>query len=209
MSRGPARECSDDGCDTTSVSQSRGLSGSDGFRFRRRVKAISVVNRDKVVEEARKIVVCGKYTYKQVREDQDPNWKNDSFMDCSEFVYQSYQRAGFTTFPALNTSGIADDAKKNAAKEKGLVDKARNIQGGFFRVEKEDDVVPGDIVYWPGHVGIVEDPKEGTFLAAASTKSGLRRDNYKTGIYWSKRSGRTFIRYLPPPTPGTNPQGTP
>src|SRR5689334_23478699 len=89
--------------------------GFGRYRFRGRAKAMSVVNRDKVVEEARKIIDSGKYTYKQVREDQDPNWKNDSFMDCSEFIYQSYQRAGFTTFPALNTSGIADDAKKNAA----------------------------------------------------------------------------------------------
>ena len=159
---------------------------------------MSDVDRSQVAAKAKEFVDGGNYTYKQFR---GKGWQTDSYMDCSEFVYQSYKAAGFTNFPDFNTGAMAAAASKNASIEDySVAAKAKDNQGGFFWIKAEGDVVSGDIIYWPGHVGIVEDPKEGTFLAAASTKSGLRADNYKSGPYWSQRKGRVFIRYLPPPT---------
>lgn len=122
----------------------------------------------KVVEEARKIIASGKYQYGQSRAG---DWQHDSVMDCSEFVYQSYRNAGFLTFLYTNSSSMAAHLKTVT------------------------DPRPGDIVSWPGHVGIVEDPDTGDFLNAMSKKSGLGRANYKTNTYWAGRVGRKFLRF--------------
>ena len=122
-----------------------------------------------VPKEALKLINGGKYTYKQVR---SKGYLDDAFMDCSEFVYQSYRNAGFLDFPAINSHAMARQFKTIT------------------------DPQPGDIVYWPrGHVGIVADATLGTFLGAQS--SGLARASYKTG-YWAMQSGRQFLRYSPP-----------
>jgi cell wall-associated NlpC family hydrolase len=125
----------------------------------------------KVATEALKIIDSGKYKYGQSRAE---GYLKDDMMDCSEFVYQSYHNAGFSTFPALSSKSMSTELKEVTEPQ------------------------AGDIVYWSiGHVAIVEDPAQGTFLGAQSAKSGLRRDNYKTG-WWSRQAGRKFLRYVAP-----------
>jgi cell wall-associated NlpC family hydrolase len=127
-----------------------------------------MADRKQVVEEARKIVNSGKYTYGQSRA---PGYLDDAIMDCSEFVYQAYKKAGFLAFPELNSHYMA----------------------ATFQEVTEPE--PGDIVYWSrGHVGIVVDPEAGTFLNAQSKKSGLGQSTYKDG-WWKGQSGRKFLRY--------------
>jgi len=122
----------------------------------------------KVAEEARKIVDSGQYSYGQSRAE---GYLTDNIMDCSEFVYHSYRNAGFLTFPALDSKNMALT----------------------FQEVTEPQV--GDIVYWSlGHVAIIENPTTGDFLGAQSTKSGLKRANYKTG-WWSNQAGRKFLHY--------------
>jgi len=123
-----------------------------------------------VVSQAKLIVEGGKYTYGQSRAE---GYLDDDIMDCSEFVYHSYRNAGYANFPAHNSEAML----KN------------------FKELTDSEVQAGDIVYWPGHVAIVDDPTTGKFLGAQSKKSGLRFDNYITSPYWSKRTGRKFLRY--------------
>jgi hypothetical protein len=52
---------------------------------------------------------------------------------------------------------------------------------------------PGDLIVWPGHVGIVVDPKQTTFFS--STDSGVRTDQY-TSHYWRHRGYHRFYRYI-------------
>jgi cell wall-associated NlpC family hydrolase len=126
-----------------------------------------------IVTHAQSFVSSGKYSYGQKR---GAGYLDDNVMDCSEFVFQAYRAAGRGGFPAINS---AEMAKR-------------------FKEIKESDVVAGDIIYWTGHVAIVKDPAKGLMLHAASTKSGLREDNYKTNTYWKNRGGRKFLRYEGP-----------
>jgi len=60
----------------------------------------------------------------------------------------------------------------------------------FRRVRKAQ---PGDVIVWPGHVGLVVDAAERTFYS--STRSGLRVDEYSNG-YWRRRGAPRFYRYI-------------
>lgn len=122
-----------------------------------------------VVDEAQRIIDSKKYKYGQSRA---PGYLDDDKMDCSEFIYHAYRNAGFIDFPALNSHGFTKDPLFTEVTEPAA----------------------GDIIYWSmGHVGIVKDPKEGTFLNAQSEKSGLRVENYKKG-WWAVQAGRKFFR---------------
>ena len=52
---------------------------------------------------------------------------------------------------------------------------------------------PGDLVVWPGHVGLVLDPQRSRFLS--STGGGVRTDDYRSD-YWRRRSRPRFYRYV-------------
>lgn len=130
---------------------------------------------NRIVQAALDIINSGQYAYGQSRA---AGYLDDKQMDCSEFVLQSHRRAGYGGFSATNTFQIVHQLAE----------------------VKEPDVMPGDVVYWsgpPAHVAIVEDPKAGTFLHAASKRSGLREDSYKTNPYWKQHAGRRFFRYAP------------
>jgi hypothetical protein len=60
----------------------------------------------------------------------------------------------------------------------------------FRRVRKAQ---PGDVIVWPGHVGLVVNATERTFYS--STRSGLRVDEYSNG-YWRRRGTPRFYRYI-------------
>jgi cell wall-associated NlpC family hydrolase len=56
----------------------------------------------------------------------------------------------------------------------------------------------GDLIVWPGHVGIVVDPQEKTFVSALRT--GVKVASY-TSRYWRRRGHPRFLRYSLPITP--------
>lgn len=91
--------------------------------------------------------------------------------DCSHLVHALYTQAGF---PYSYTSSL--DLYRGAKP--------------FWRVRYAH---PGDLVVWPGHVGIVINPNEHSFFS--TTKSGARLENYRSG-YWRTRGSPHFYRYL-------------
>jgi hypothetical protein len=57
---------------------------------------------------------------------------------------------------------------------------------------------PGDLVAWPGHVGIVVNPSQNTFFS--SLRSGLGVEPYSSA-YWKERGAHRFYRYAKGPAP--------
>jgi hypothetical protein len=90
--------------------------------------------------------------------------------DCSHLVHQTYIQAGFE-YP------YASSFELYAGHE------------SFGRVRNPQ---PGDLIVWPGHVGIVLDPREHNFFSLVST--GLEAQDYQ-GPYWKSRGRPRFYRY--------------
>lgn len=93
-------------------------------------------------------------------------------LDCSHFVQWLFEQAGLYY-------GYAPSRM------------LYNGMNGFQRVLRPR---PGDLIVWPGHVGIVVDPDEETFLSAL--RSGVKTSSY-TSRYWKRRGTPHFLRYLP------------
>lgn len=93
-------------------------------------------------------------------------------LDCSHFVQWLFDQAGL--YYDYAPSQILYDG-----------------MAGFERVFRPE---PGDLIVWPGHVGIVVDPEERTFLSAL--RSGVKTASY-TSQYWKMRGIPHFFRYLP------------
>ncbi len=66
------------------------------------------------------------------------------------------------------------------------------------RFMKVDSPQAGDLVHWPGHIGIVLDPDRGDFIGS-QTSTGVSTANYKGG-YWNGayhgKKADCFLRYL-------------
>jgi hypothetical protein len=90
--------------------------------------------------------------------------------DCSHLVHQAYVNAGFEY-------GYASSFELYAGNE------------NFARVKNPH---AGDLIVWPGHAGIVLDPREHSFYSLVST--GLEAQNYE-GTYWKSRGRPRFYRY--------------
>src|SRR5580700_3834565 len=90
--------------------------------------------------------------------------------DCSHLVHQIYADAGFE-YP------YASSYELYAGNE------------NFVRVKYPR---AGDLIAWPGHVGIVLEPLEHSFYSLVST--GLEAQNYD-GPYWRSRGRPRFYRY--------------
>jgi hypothetical protein len=60
----------------------------------------------------------------------------------------------------------------------------------FRRVRSEQ---PGDLIVWPGHVGVVVSPEDRTFVS--TTRTGVRTQGYDID-YWRTRGHPRFYRYL-------------
>jgi hypothetical protein len=101
---------------------------------------------------------------------QDQDQSAPGAQDCSHLVHQMYLSAGFE-YP------YASSFELYAGHE------------NFARVRNPQ---PGDLIVWPGHVGIVLEPVEHTFYSLVST--GLEAQNY-TGPYWKSRGRPRFYRY--------------
>lgn len=95
-------------------------------------------------------------------------------LDCSHFVQSLFERAGLYY-------GYAPSRVLYAG------------MSGFKRVYRPR---PGDLIVWPGHVGIVVDPDEETFVSAL--RSGVKTASY-TSRYWKRRGHPRFFRYLANP----------
>jgi hypothetical protein len=100
----------------------------------------------------------------------DPDQAARGAEDCSHLVHQLYLSAGFDYTYASSFEIYAGNEN-------------------FRRVKTPQ---PGDLVAWPGHVGIVLDPREHSFYSLVST--GLEAQDYE-GSYWRSRGRPRFYRY--------------
>jgi len=90
--------------------------------------------------------------------------------DCSHVVHELYLGAGFA-YPYASSFEIYTGNEN------------------FARVKTPR---AGDLIAWPGHVGIVVDPVEHSFYSLVST--GLETQFYE-GPYWKSRGRPRFYRY--------------
>jgi cell wall-associated NlpC family hydrolase len=98
----------------------------------------------------------------------------DTEMDCSHFVQYLYAQAGL--YYGYMPSRVLYKGIKN-----------------FKRVTRPKS---GDLIVWQGHVGIVVNPKETTFISALN--SGVKTASYQSD-YWKKRGRPRFLRYTGQP----------
>ena len=91
--------------------------------------------------------------------------------DCSHLVHDIYERAGLV-YDYASSSDLYAGAEE------------------FRQVRRPQ---PGDLVVWPGHVGIVVNPAQRTFYSALS--SGLGVDAYDSA-YWKQRGHPRFFRFV-------------
>ncbi len=90
--------------------------------------------------------------------------------DCSHMVHQIYLVAGFE-YPYVSSF---------------------DIYAGGENFERVKIAQPGDLIVWPGHVGIVLDPVQHSFYSLVRT--GLETQYYD-GPYWKGRGRPRFYRY--------------
>ncbi|HEY2363894.1 MAG TPA: NlpC/P60 family protein [Candidatus Angelobacter sp.] len=99
---------------------------------------------------------------------------HETELDCSHFVQYLYEQAGlYYGYAPSKTLYEGMDGFKRVAHPK-----------------------PGDLIVWRGHVGVVVDPDETTFLSAL--RSGVKVSSYQSH-YWQRRGKPHFLRYV-----GTN-----
>jgi hypothetical protein len=105
--------------------------------------------------------------------------------DCSHLVHAIYERAGFS-YAYVNSSDLYAGVAE------------------FRRVTRPQT---GDLVAWPGHVGIVVSPPQKSFFS--SLRTGLGVDEYDS-TYWKSRGTPRFFRYArsDAPKPAENRQLT-
>lgn len=95
---------------------------------------------------------------------------HETEMDCSHFVQYLYEHAGLYY-------GYAP---------------SRILYAGMEPFRRVFHPQAGDLIVWPGHVGIVVDPHEATFVSAGN--SGVRTQSY-VSRYWKRRGRPHFLRY--------------
>jgi hypothetical protein len=98
---------------------------------------------------------------------------HETELDCSHFVQYLYEQAGLYY-------GYAP---------------SRTLYDGMEGFKRVAHPRPGDLIVWRGHVGIVVDPEETTFLSAL--RSGVKVSSYQSH-YWQRRGKPHFLRYVGP-----------
>jgi hypothetical protein len=98
---------------------------------------------------------------------------HETELDCSHFVQYLYEQAGLYY-------GYAP---------------SRTLYDGMDGFKRVSHPRPGDLIVWRGHVGIVVDPEETTFLSALRT--GVKVSSYQSH-YWQRRGKPHFLRYIGP-----------
>jgi hypothetical protein len=91
--------------------------------------------------------------------------------DCSHLVHQVYLLAGLD-YPYASSF---------------------DLYAGSENFRRVNTPQAGDLIIWPGHVGIVLDPAQHTFYS--SVHSGLQAEFYD-GPYWRARGRPRFYRYV-------------
>ncbi len=91
-------------------------------------------------------------------------------LDCSHFVNSLFQQAGLYY----------------------KYEPSRVLYRGTAAFKRVYHPRPGDLIVWPGHVGVVVDPDHTTFLSALTR--GVRVSSY-TSRYWRRRGQARFLRY--------------
>jgi cell wall-associated NlpC family hydrolase len=94
----------------------------------------------------------------------------DTDMDCSHFVQYLYEQAGLYYEYAPT----------------------RILYAGMEPFKRVRHPEAGDVIVWQGHMGVVVDPEEGTFLSVV--RSGVKVHFYHSG-YWKSRGRPHFLRY--------------
>jgi len=98
---------------------------------------------------------------------------HETELDCSHFVQYLYEQAGLYY-------GYAP---------------SRTLYDGMEGFKRVAHPKPADLIVWRGHVGIVVDPEETTFLSAL--RSGVKVSSYLSH-YWQRRGKPRFLRYVGP-----------
>jgi hypothetical protein len=98
---------------------------------------------------------------------------HETELDCSHFVQYLYEQAGLYY-------GYAP---------------SRTLYDGMEGFKRVSHPKAGDLIVWRGHVGIVVDPEETTFLSAL--RSGVKVSSYQSH-YWQRRGKPRFLRYVGP-----------
>lgn len=93
-----------------------------------------------------------------------------SRLDCSHLVHTVYERAGFPYSYASSS----------------------DLYAGVTEFQQVTRPHVGDLVVWPGHVGIMVNPSENTFFSALSAGVGV--ESYSSA-YWKERGTPRFYRY--------------
>jgi NlpC/P60 family len=96
---------------------------------------------------------------------------NGDAQDCSHLVHQIYSDAGYEYSYASSFDLYAGN-------------------GNFRRVRHAQ---AGDLITWPGHVGIVLNPAKHSFYSLV--RSGLQAEDYLSP-YWRSRGRPRFYRYI-------------
>lgn len=86
-------------------------------------------------------------------------------MVCNQFVLAVLRKAVDANFPDLRADDFPSSDK-------------------FTKVESP---LRGDLIHWPGHIGIVLDPNRGEFIGS-QTSTGVAAASYSKG-YWNGEYG--------------------
>jgi hypothetical protein len=104
----------------------------------------------------------------------DVAWQQDApeagMRDCSHAVHQIYAAAGYE-YPYASSF---------------------EIYAGNENFERVKNPHAGDLIAWPGHVGIVVDPLQHSFYSLV--RSGMESQDYQSA-YWKSRGRPRFYRY--------------
>jgi hypothetical protein len=92
-------------------------------------------------------------------------------LDCSHLVHE-----------VLSTTGLAYPYATS-----------NEIFAGIPQFRRVRSTQPGDLIVWPGHVGLVVDAERSEFLS--SKGGGVGTDNYRSE-YWQTRGHPRFYRYV-------------
>lgn len=92
--------------------------------------------------------------------------------DCSHLVHSLYERVGLH-YPYTTS---------------------RTLYRGIEEFQRVPEPISGDVVVWRGHMGIVVDPSQHSFLSALKTR--VKISSYISS-YWKHRGVPRFFRFAP------------
>ena len=92
-------------------------------------------------------------------------------MDCSHLVHYLYDQSG-------QTYVYAD---------------SRKLYEGVTAFRRVTQPQPGDLIVWQGHVGIVVDPEQHSFVSAL--RSGVKVAFYDSR-YWKRKGEPRFFHFI-------------